>query len=101
MVICLTFDQKVFGILIKSYIKSAYHQIKISSPLKNPGSEGGGGEGGQGHGGEVAQTVYTHMNKCINNKKKKEKSRCYYRQAKWVVKGTLWPIFHLPFLGND
>jgi hypothetical protein len=43
-----------------------------------PGCEGGGEivvggweagwEGGRG--GEVAQTMYTHMNKCINNNKK-------------------------------
>jgi hypothetical protein len=31
-------------------------------------SKGGRGrEGGRGDGGEVAQTMYTHMNKCINN----------------------------------
>jgi hypothetical protein len=27
------------------------------------------GEGSRGQRGEVAQTMYTHMNKCINNKK--------------------------------
>jgi hypothetical protein len=29
----------------------------------------GGGEGDGGQGGEVAQSMYTHMNKCENNKK--------------------------------
>jgi hypothetical protein len=29
----------------------------------------GEAEGVQGHREEVAQTMYTHMNKCINNKK--------------------------------
>jgi hypothetical protein len=33
-----------------------------------PGSEQGGGRGwGEGDGGEMAQTMYAHMNKCINN----------------------------------
>jgi hypothetical protein len=32
--------------------------------------EGGSGWGGQGE--EVAQTMYTHMNKCKNNKKRKK-----------------------------
>jgi hypothetical protein len=36
-----------------------------------PGSEGGGGEGegDRKKGREMAQTMYTHMNKCINNQK--------------------------------
>jgi hypothetical protein len=36
-----------------------------------PRSKGGGREeeGGQASGGEVVQTMYAHMNKCINNKK--------------------------------
>jgi hypothetical protein len=31
-----------------------------------------GGEVGGGQVGEMAQTMYTHMNKCINNKKRKK-----------------------------
>jgi hypothetical protein len=27
------------------------------------------GNGKRGHGGEITQTMYTHMNKCINNRK--------------------------------
>jgi hypothetical protein len=31
---------------------------------------GGGGRVGSGWRGKVAQTMYTHMNKCIDNKKR-------------------------------
>jgi hypothetical protein len=45
---------------------------KYLLPQVLPGSEevwGVGEEGGWGPGVEVAQTMYTHMNKCKNNKK--------------------------------
>jgi hypothetical protein len=35
-------------------------------------SEGGEGGGREGQGVEMAQTMYTHMNKCVNNKKRKD-----------------------------
>jgi hypothetical protein len=40
-----------------------------------PESEGVGTEEewGQQAGGEMAQTMYTHMNKCINNFKKRDR----------------------------
>jgi hypothetical protein len=43
-----------------------------------PRSDGGEGEEevGRGQGGEMAQTVYRHMNKCINNKKSKVSKTC-------------------------
>jgi hypothetical protein len=47
-----------------------------------PRSEGEGGKagGGQRAGGEMAQTIYTHMNKCINNEK--EETIVQYKQMR-------------------
>jgi hypothetical protein len=36
---------------------------------------GRGENGGRGQGAVMAQTIYTHMNKCINNKKDVLKKR--------------------------
>jgi hypothetical protein len=45
----------------------------------------GGGEREAGQGGEVAQTMYTHMNKCKNNKKEKE----IYSKSKRKKRGDI------------
>jgi hypothetical protein len=39
---------------------------------------------GRGQVGEVAQTMYTHMNKYINNKKEKERKK---KQSIWILVG--------------
>jgi hypothetical protein len=50
-----------------------------------PGSEGVGGQGG-----EMAQAMYTHMNKCINNKKRTGYSNIL-QFFKWVIQQH---VFH-------
>jgi hypothetical protein len=55
---------KYYVFLIISYIYSSTKLEKRAEQVL-PGSEGGWSEGGQG--GEMAQTTYTHMNKCIYN----------------------------------
>jgi hypothetical protein len=42
-------------------------------PVSERGS--GKGKGNWGQGGEMAQTMYTHMNKCINNKMRNDRER--------------------------
>jgi hypothetical protein len=55
-------------------------------PGSKEGVEGSGkGVGGGGQGGEVAQIMYTHMNKCKNNNKKKSRKlvnelSCFYNK---------------------
>jgi hypothetical protein len=51
--------------LIISYVFSSTKLAKRTEQVL-PGS-GGEERGLRGQGGEVAQTMYTHMNKCINN----------------------------------
>jgi hypothetical protein len=62
---------KSYVFLITSYVFSSTKFEKKTEQVL-PGSKGVGGRrtGGGVQGGEMTETMYTHMNKCINNKKK-------------------------------
>jgi hypothetical protein len=53
-----------------SYYLLGFSSTKLEKRAEQvlPGNEGGGGgEGLEVQGREMVQTIYTHMNKCINN----------------------------------
>jgi hypothetical protein len=59
--------QKCYVFLIIYYVFSSTKLEKRAEQFL-PGSKRRG-NGKRGHGGEITQTMYTHMNKCINNRK--------------------------------
>jgi hypothetical protein len=56
-------------------VKESMNQFNNGKSWTSDSVMCGGGEGGRGSGSgrrEVTQTIYTHMNKCKNNKKRRK-----------------------------